>query len=305
MRLMARGAVCLALLWLGGGLASAAPAVPLTMQGAQRLLGQVAAQAGLQSQVRGYLPRQMYEAIDGEADLFLAYGGRWLASADCKRGKAYLELELFDQGEPLGAYGVYGQLALGGRPVAAGREAVNLNDEAVYLWQSRYFLRVNAAGGDSVPAGELVRLAQAIARQLPGSSTLPAWTGALPARPGAGRPQYAARNALGYSFLSRVMTRDYPAGKGRVTLAVAQGADAKQAAATLGRLRTAYHGRPAPAAWGKLGREAFAGSAPGSRPARGLRSGRYLVILVGSAPEAQALGLASETVRRLPKAGGG
>jgi len=264
-----------------------------------------AAQLGEPLSVKTYLPDEMYEAINGEADLFLSYDCGGLAVARYQVGEATVDAEVFDQGEPLNAFGVYGSLrSEEAAPVGVGAESARVADDAVFFWQSRYFVRV-AAGSAERPAGDvLVDLARRIAAGLGGSSALPAWTTALPASQEQGAPaRYVARDVLGHGFLAHAIIGDYRVGEAECRLVVARADDEAQARDWQQRLQDFYHGALRHPDVRALGADAFAGADAQGRAVRAVRSGRYVVLVAGECDAAGARGLLSATLERLQEAG--
>ena len=249
------------------------------------------AKLGQPVSVHSYLPDRMYEAIDGEADLFFAYGCKGLVVARYPVGEGTVDAELFDQGVALNAYGVFSQLRGRETPVAVGAGGVNVAGEAVLFWKSRYFARVSTSNVKEVPAGTLERLARSIADGVKGSSELPEWTKALPGGGGKGeRAQYVARNVLGHAFLSNAMIGEYGEGTNASKLALVRSAGEEEARAQWGRLKEFHHGRAEAPGGGRSAPDAFIGADAMDRPVRGVRSGRYVVVAIGgSAAQAQRL----------------
>lgn len=248
---------------------------------------------GAPTAVRAYPPATMYEAIDGEADLFKAYGSRSLTAGEYRRKQALAMAEVFDQATPLGAFGVYGQLAKDSPPAQVGAAGVVVNgDEGIFFWQAGYFVRVTSTSEERLPAADLLKLAQAISAKLPKDSALPAWTAALPA--GGQRPQYVAKNVLGYGFLSNAMTAEYEIGGKPCTLTLLQ-ADEEGARGMAAKLAETTNAKPAPFSLPGVG-EAFQGVDPGLQPVLAMRSGEYLVVVVGECSPAAAAELAAQVL---------
>ncbi|UCH35676.1 MAG: hypothetical protein JSV65_04820 [Armatimonadota bacterium] len=240
-------------------------------------------------------------AIDGEADLFLSYRALGLVIARHQIGRAKVDAEIFDQGNALNAFGVYSQLSRSdSKPVAVGAGGVIVANESVMFWKSRYFVRTSTTGSELLSPEKLVRFAGHVAAGLEGSSRLPTWTKALPPLPSGRSPQYVALNVLGYGFLSNAMLGEYGSGDNTCTLALVRG-ESEHATTTMWlRLTETYDQGKNDAALVGLGSDTFAGTAFGGEPVRAVRSGRYLVITVGSCPDTP--GLITATVDRLAEA---
>ena len=321
LRWLAAGAVIAALGVMAAGCARGVPrapapkpraesaSLPAGLRDAVQALEQAgpAADAGKPLSLRTYLPSNMYEAIDGEADLFLSYGAKGLAVARYKVGTTTVDAEVFDQARPLDAFGVFSQLrGTQGPPVAVGAQGVSVAGQALHFWKSRYFVRISGTGSHPPPGAALMRLAQGIEKGLKGSSELPAWTRALPLHTagaqapaaGGGRPEYVARNVLGHGFLSNAMIADYGSGESECRLALVRAKDETEAASEWSRLRELYSGAPDRALEG-LAADGFVGANPQQRPVYAVHGGRHVVIVVGRCGAAEARRLLASTLERL------
>jgi len=337
LRWLAAGAVIAALGVMAAGCARGVPrapapkpraesaSLPAGLRDAVQALKQAgaAADAGKPLSLRTYLPSNMYEAIDGEADLFLSYGAKGLAVARYKVGTTTVDAEVFDQARPLDAFGVFSQLrGTQGPPVAVGAQGVSVAGQALHFWKSRYFVRLSGTGPQPPPAAALMHLAQGIEKGLKGSSGLPAWTRALPLHTAGGQalhtaggqalhtaggqaparegeaPQYVARNVLGHGFLSNAMIADYGSGESECRLALVRAKDETEAASEWSRLRELYSGAPDRALEG-LAADGFVGANPQQRPVYAVHGGRHVVIVVGRCGAAEARRLLASTLERL------
>lgn len=295
------------LLWLGSaflgvlvlaGCAGKPPAArPDPALQALTAAGQV---AGLgQPTVRTYNPRTMYEAIDGEADLFKSYNVRRLTSARFQQGKEVVEVEVFDQGSPLDAYGVFSSLAGEGTPARVGAAGVTEADETVRFWQDRYFVRVSTVGEQRVPLNRLVQVARDTGFRLPNESNLPTWTKAkLPP----GKSRYVARNVLGYGFLSQALVVESTRDGQTLTFALMRADNEAGAQEALGKLRDLSQGRRARQDLVETtgADEAFTGTDPGLQPLLAARQGNYLAIADGPWGSQQAAAAVREAFADLP-----
>jgi hypothetical protein len=239
----------------------------------------------------------MYEAIDGEADLFLSYDCRGLAVGKYQGGKAMVSAEVFDQVEPVNAFGVFSQLRGEAPPVAVGAGGVQLVEEAVLFWRSRFFVRVSVTSAERPSLAALVDLSRSLAAGLEGPSSLPAWTKALP--PGAKRQQYVARNALGHGFLTHAMIGEYRVPSATCRVALARAADEAEARDWWRRLRDFYHGATEGRTSAAFPSDTFRGSDQQGQTAWVARSGRYLGVATGDCSEDTMRQLLSAALSRL------
>jgi hypothetical protein len=159
----------------------------------------------------------LWEYIDGAADLFVSYGVRDCRTADLTSGALTVTVDLYDMGAPLNAFGVFEREASG--------ESVDVEDAVAALVSPPYlalllrgstYAKVNAFEGElTMETGR--DLLRALARALPGESTLPQELGLLP--PGGkveGTESYQAEGFLGLAELTDCISAEY-AGDGDET----------------------------------------------------------------------------------------
>jgi hypothetical protein len=153
----------------------------------------------------------LWEYINGAAELFLAYGFRELAVRDLERDDQFLTVSLYDMGRPLNAFGIYERE----RP----RNGQRLNDlgaeaslQAPYqglLLKDRFYVKVDAAGGD-LSAEDFRSVLAEVAAALPGDDALPVELSYLPEDgriPGS--VEYTHRDFAGLSDLGGVIHAEY------------------------------------------------------------------------------------------------
>ena len=252
-------------------------------------------------EVKTYLPPKMYEAIDGEADLFLSYDCRGLVVGKYRAGKMMVSAEVFDQVEPINAFGVFSQLRGEAPRVTVGAGAVQIAQEAVLFWKSRFFVRVSITSAERPPLAALVDLSRSIAAEIEGPSALPTWTTALP--PAATRQQYVARNVLGHGFLTRGMIGEYRIGTATCRVVLARASGEAEARDWSRRLRDFYHGAGGGASAGALPSDAFQGTDPQGQTLWAACSGRYVAIAAGDCSQDKMRQLLSATLSRLESPG--
>jgi hypothetical protein len=153
----------------------------------------------------------LWEYINGAAELFLTYRFRELVVADFEQGEAALTVSVYDMGGPLDAYGIYEVEKPDGVEVVAdaGAAAVVRAPYQGLLLKDRFYVKLEAGGGD-VTRDALVAALRDVAAGLPGERGLPPQLAALPA---AGRVPgsvaFAGANFLGFEDLRACLYADY------------------------------------------------------------------------------------------------
>lgn len=116
---------------------------------------------------QGYHGDDLYQMIDGGADVYHEYGFRQVLSADYmdSRGKI-IKLEMYEMEGPIAAYGIYSfKVGTGGKALAIGQEGV-LEDYYLNFWKGS--LQVTLIGQDAEEATVqgVVALAAAVAARI-------------------------------------------------------------------------------------------------------------------------------------------
>ena len=127
-----------------------------------------------------YSSSNLWERINGAADLFLNYGFQELFAADLHKEDIGLALEIYDMGTPLNAFGIYNTEAPGKKKkLKIGTEAVLTPPSQGFLLKGRYYVKLDVFEGKmSEKDGE--ELLAAVDAVLAGSNALPEEFSMLP-----------------------------------------------------------------------------------------------------------------------------
>jgi hypothetical protein len=149
----------------------------------------------------------LYEEIDGEAELFLPYGMRRLTVATVVRTgdpAGEVRLELFRMDSPRDAYGIWSQHRYPDQEILRlpSSEAV-VSDTTADFFRGDTFVRLRAKPGDR-SRRDVTDLAAAVAALLAGSGAAPEEARVLERLPGtlAGSVIYQKKAMLGYECLA-------------------------------------------------------------------------------------------------------
>lgn len=159
----------------------------------------------------------LWEYIDGAAELFVAYDVQTCRTADLTSGDVTVTVDLYDMGTPLNAFGVYKRESSGdGVQLAGAVEAVISPPYQALLLKGATYVKVNAVAGELTEASGR-DLLEAIAAALPGQTTYPSELGVLPeAGKIAGTEGYQRRDFLGLTELNDCIYAEY-GGEGEAT----------------------------------------------------------------------------------------
>ena len=182
-----------------------------------------------------YTPDNLFDYIDGNAELYLSYGFQRLLSAmyvpEGGSEEDAIVVDIYDQGTPLGAFGLYSSMCRPGlRYAPIGCEAI-VSPLQVRFWQDRFEVEIN--GADESQAEVIRRFARAVSAKLPACSEVPEihW---LPAEQQVPHTlKYVADGFLGQSFLPGGFEAKYDLEGTKVTAFVTNCSSADSAGACL------------------------------------------------------------------------
>jgi hypothetical protein len=124
-----------------------------------------------------WTPDNMYEHVNGEAELLKRYGAVSLVYASYKNDQeAYLSVDVLDMGAPVNAFGLYSLYAgCDGEEYKTSGATVLAGDFTSYATWGRYFMRIDfETEGDSGDGRSLVdKFLSELSRSLPAPESLP------------------------------------------------------------------------------------------------------------------------------------
>jgi hypothetical protein len=157
----------------------------------------------LVSDPQTYTKKTLFEHVDGQAELFFKYGFQKSAFAvyqDKKNQKNQIDLDIYDVGNVLQAFGIFSRFRNEDRPAGIGLDSY-LDDHSLLFYQGKYFVMLYAV--ESNPP-ILKELGMAVSSKILDPSFPPKEIGYFPKeglKPGS--IQYFPEGLLGNSFLKR------------------------------------------------------------------------------------------------------
>jgi hypothetical protein len=164
---------------------------------------------------RSYFPDNLYEYIDGAAESYLSYDFRELLVVDLeKKGTdATLTLEIYDMGDPVNAFGIFGAERYPENKVAAIGELGYIEGEALNFLAGRFYVKMLAFGLGEGTEGALMDVGARVAGGVKPGGGLPAPVLAFPKENLVARSEkYIKKNFMGYEFLHDGFVASYKAG---------------------------------------------------------------------------------------------
>lgn len=162
------------------------------------------------SEVSSYEPENLWEYINGAAELFLAYGFQFLRSCDLDGSGISVTVDIYDMGNSLNAYGMYQtERPEDVKRLKMGGEAIVSPPYQGLLLKDRYYVKVNIFDGALTEAIGKSILEQ-LAKALPGADGFPEQITLLPPdNMVSGSEGFVREGYLGQTDLTNVITAQY------------------------------------------------------------------------------------------------
>ncbi|MBW2641266.1 MAG: hypothetical protein JRE10_14210 [Deltaproteobacteria bacterium] len=179
----------------------------------------------MEGQSYAFLPQNLYEYINGEAEFFIAFGFIELTGANYTSvggDNDTVTIDIYDMGNKLNAFGVF-QSKRGGQVSALNVGAASTgSDGYLAFYKNRFFVEIQAYIAGEKQKHGVETLAASIAAQLSGDNTPPWELLYLPEKNRiAGSERYIKGGILGHAFLDRGMVCDYRIQGQKITAFVA------------------------------------------------------------------------------------
>jgi hypothetical protein len=170
---------------------------------------------------RHYTPQNLYEIIDGEAELYLSNGCRELGSLLYYNGSAedtFFVVDIYDMGDPLNAFGLYsGFRHPDYRFEAIGTEGF-VSDFGIKFYKGEYYVDVKLSDFSEKCRRAAWNAAETIARRISETRRPPAILGLLPAGGQIPRTlRYIRKEMLNQGFLPGGIEARYAVSGGEAT----------------------------------------------------------------------------------------
>jgi hypothetical protein len=164
----------------------------------------------LKEDQRIYTGKDLWELIDGAADIFLSYDFRDLHIAEYSNKDKIIRVELYRHSTPYNAYGIYTAERMPDYPqVSVGSQGYKSQGVLNFL-AGDYYVKIMSAGAVEAEENSIAQVAGRINEMLGQPVGLP---DVLKLFPEEGKEDlsdsYIAQNFLGYSFLHSAFTTKY------------------------------------------------------------------------------------------------
>lgn len=163
----------------------------------------------------------LYEKIDGRAEEYLNYNLvslTFVSLVNAKDSKQFIDVYLYDMGQPIQAFGVFSVERTEDLPaIALGREGYRA-EASYFFWKGRYYVQVIAStkGADATQVG--LNIARTLEKRLKDSGEALWGFKALPEKDRVpGSVQYFVKDAMSLDFMKQTYIALYKKGDTKVT----------------------------------------------------------------------------------------
>lgn len=229
--------------------------------------------------------RNLFDHINGEAELYFPYGFRTLVTAlyqNKANPDASIVVDLYEMGSPLDAFGIYSNYRkTDDKPLSSeagiGTEGF-ISPSQLMFYQGAYFVRIQASGSTGLYREAFLRCGRELSRKLPPDRGRPHILDVLRIPeivPGSER--YIAQSLLGYEFFNRGLMA--AAGRGWMQVFIVITDSPENARTTLDRYRSYLKesGGKMIKTTGKAGQPAMSAVDPLYGNVSVTQTGRYLI----------------------------
>lgn len=196
----------------------------------RRLLPDPALISAAPSDETKFYSSNLFEYIDGGADVYLDYGLVALLHQEYKSSSADITLDVYDLGSPGNAFGIY---AAESSPdyhfLRVGAEGYGTNEILNFL-QGKFYVKLSAFSDTEKTGPMLERLAQAVAQRMGPPAPMPDFLTLFPPEQLVGHSvKYVKKAPLGHEFLAPAITASYGTGGKPASIVISKAADSQAA----------------------------------------------------------------------------
>jgi hypothetical protein len=164
----------------------------------------------LEGPIKKYTGEDLFEYINGEAELYLQFGFKILtAGFYLKEGteKLGIAADVYEMGSDLEAFGIYANYRQPEAEMVMAGAGGFVNPSQLMFYQGRYFVQLNASGSTTQERTVFLNLAGLISKNLPASGKSPPELNLLRISALIPRTEkYNPQSVLGYPFFKRGLT---------------------------------------------------------------------------------------------------
>jgi len=178
-------------------------------------------------EIQTFIPKTLFEYINGGADLYLTYDFQELKVAEYSNGKkASVTIEVYRHKTPIHAFGIYSQERLSDANFLDIGAQGYIETNVINFVAGPYYVKINSFNTGPDDREILIAFAKKVAETLGERGALPSILSSFPEEgKKKNSEKFISKNFLGYSFLHSAFTADYEVSGTKFKLFVIQPAD--------------------------------------------------------------------------------
>jgi hypothetical protein len=181
-------------------------------------------------EIQTFIPKTLFEYINGDADLYIAYDFQELKVAEyLNEKKASVIVDVYRHKTPTHAFGIYSQERLSNANFLDIGAQGYIEQNILNFLIGPYYVKINSFNTGTEDKEILLAFAKKVAENLGEKGSLPSVLSSFPLE---GRKdnseKFISKNFLGYAFLHSAFTADYELSGKKFKLFVIEGADQKE-----------------------------------------------------------------------------
>lgn len=182
----------------------------------------------------------LWEYIDGQAEMYLQYGFQLVIAADYSIGgnPTALVIDVYQMESPVHAFGIYAaERSPEDRFIDVGAEGY-LGENVLNFWKGPYYIKITSFHQSPETKEILLELSRAVAGRIPGDYAEPVLFSIFPEENRTQKSErYIPQHFLGHSFLKNGYRVDYKLGENRYQLFLSDNDSPEEAEASLRKYR--------------------------------------------------------------------
>ncbi|MGC1389980.1 MAG: DUF6599 family protein [Bacteroidales bacterium] len=161
-----------------------------------------------------YLAENLWDYINGAADIYLAYNFVDLHVAEYKKGKNVIKIEIYKQADNTMAFGIYStERSPSFRFLKLGSQGYITTDGAINFFKANYYVKIRTYSKNENTLKSAESLAHIVADMITGGSEMPTALSLFPATGKKSNEEtFINESVLGHKFLNKAFKSNYESG---------------------------------------------------------------------------------------------
>ncbi len=179
-------------------------------------------------EIQTFVPKTLFEYIDGDADLYVMYDFQELKVAEYRNKKTSVTVEVYALETPTHAFGIYSQERLPNANLIDIGAQGYIEHKVLNFLAGPYYVKITGYNTGAEDREILLTFATKVSENLGAKGTLPPILSSFPEEgKRKNSEKFINRNFLGYSFLHSAFSADYDLSGKKFKLFVIESADRK------------------------------------------------------------------------------